>query len=186
MKWTSTIAAAVLAGFTASCVPQGADSESSAKITSLTNALDDAKQRISLLENANKVNELIAASGNQAYLDPTSDGYSTVRTDIGPLLVSFQDGTPKADGTEITLKIGNPSAASLVGVKFHVEYGPRQTASKDWLGSLKQTEYTTVNPVFSGAWSLVKIPLPGIKPDELGYLSVRAETNQVRLNPPYQ
>lgn len=166
---------------------QGTDAKQSAsQIASLNRALGEAEARIEKLESSQKLREILDGSSSRAYLDPMSDGYGIVRTDIGPVLVSFLESAPKADGTEISLQVGNPSSASIVGAKFYVDYNIRQDGSPEWQSTLKTTEYTAINPLHSGSWSKVKIPLPSIKPDRLGYLSIRIDTNEVRLTPAYQ
>lgn len=180
------ITAALFIIATAGCT-QGTDAKQSAsQLASLNRALGEAEARITKLEASQKVQEIIASSSSRAYLDPMSDGYGIVRTDIGPVLVSFLESASKADGTEISLQVGNPSSASLVGAKFYVDYNIRQDGSPGWQSTLKTTEYSAITPLHSGSWSKVKIPLAGIKPDQLGYLSIRIDTNEVRLTPAYQ
>ncbi len=59
-------------------------------------------------------------------LDPTSKGYSAIRTSQGyKLLVDVVDIEPYTDGQKLTLAIGNPYAMSFVGFQLNVEYGPR-------------------------------------------------------------
>lgn len=179
-------AAAILAIAVSGCT-QGTDAaQSASQIASLNRALGEAEARIATLESSQKMRDMLDSSSSRAQLDPMSDGYGIVRTDIGPVLVSFQESNPKADGTEISLQVGNPSSASLVGAKFYIDYNTRQDGTPQWHATVKSTEYTALNPLQSGSWSKVKIPLPSIKPDQLGYLSIRIDTNEVRLTRAYQ
>ncbi len=59
-------------------------------------------------------------------LDPSSEGYSTIRTSQGyRLLVDVVNIEPYADGQKLTLKIGNPHAMSFQGFQLSIEHGPR-------------------------------------------------------------
>jgi hypothetical protein len=187
MSWTKLVGVVLLPAALSSCAQQGPSAaEANAKVAALNTALAEAETRINALEGANRIRAITENSEGKAYLDPTSDGYSLAKTDVGALLVSFQSSAPKADGTEVTFRVGNPTAASLVGVKFHVEYNVRQGDDPNWADSIKSTDYTAVEPLYSGSWSLVRVPLPAIKPDQLGFLAVTLKTNEIRLNQPYR
>ncbi len=186
MRTEAKVIAVVVAALCWGCSPGGSSTEASNEVAALKGALDDVKQRVAVLENTAKLESMMNSATASAYLDPMSDGYSTARTDIGPLLISFQSSSAKADGTEVVIQVGNPSAASLAGAKFLVEYNRRQDGSPEWDSSLRRTQYTALSPLVSGAWNNVTIPLAGIKPDELGYLAVRVETNEVRLSSPHR
>jgi len=181
MKWKGIVIAASLGS--ASCAPQ-VDSAvaGSASVTKLKADMALVEARVAELEASTRLSKVMEQGVSRAYLDPLSDGYSTARTGIGPLLLSFSSSSPKADGTEIVLQVGNPTAASLAGAVFMVDYNVRQDTTSEWGASVKSTEYRSLNVIRAGSWNKVTIPLPGIKPDELGYLAISVVTNEVRLS----
>lgn len=163
-----------------------------------SNEVLSLKYRVQFLEKENSriSNELIALTGristpstkrDVAYLDPAGDtSYQYLETNVSPLLVSYVGAQPVGDSTRITLKLGNMAAATFSGANLQITYGPR--APKEggegliaWSESLRTTEAKVVSELYSGKWNLVTASLPEIKPDQLGYVSVKANLDVVAL-----
>lgn len=120
-----------------------------------------------------------------ALLDPGSEGYSSMDTTIGPLLLVVESVKPMADGSQIALKVGNPHAVSLMGIDLTVTYGSRYEEGNyaDWLSGLSSKEVSLPDPIYSGSWNNLKINLPKKKPDELGHIEISGDINHLSLTP---
>ena len=147
------------------------------EINALRAQLMQASGRIAVLEG--KLQQA------RAEIDPASStGYSEMGTDIGPLLITLNKIEPIADGSRVTLMVGNPHAVTLHGLKLNVKYGPRWDEKQDyfaWEESLREHESSVANSIYSGAWTNVTFSLPGIKPDQLGALSIAGDIDQLSL-----
>lgn len=62
--------------------------------------------------------DLVSDVAGVAYLTPGSQGFSAIKSSIGMLMVSMENVVPYANGSRVTLSIGNPLAASLEGMKL--------------------------------------------------------------------
>ncbi|MCS4236658.1 DUF3251 domain-containing protein [Stenotrophomonas sp. BIGb0135] len=150
--------------------------------------LSEAERRITELEGQSKSFETRLASQLQrerdgkAYLDPSGDGgYGVVHTELGILLVSMSSVSPKADGAEIVLKIGNLSAATFAGAEAEIGYNVRFDGSPDWADKTRTIKTKIANPIRAASWNKMSTSLPGLRPDQLGFLSVTVTPNEVRL-----
>lgn len=155
--------------------------------------LSDLERRAAVLESQTssldtKLTAFIQLDGDRkAYLDPSGNGgYGAVQTDVGILLVSVSRVSPKADGTELVLEIGNPSSATYVGAEAQIDYNVRYETSANWKEGLRSTKSKIVRPLLPATWNTVTTSLPGIRPDQLGYLAVNVVPDEVRLNKPIE
>lgn len=180
MKATCAVIALSIA--VAGCSQHPADEYLRSKVNGLELELAAANDRISAVETKLSDHNRMHGETAKVYLDPLSDGYTTARTDIGPLLLSVVSSVAKADGTEVMLQIGNPTTGTLAGVMLDVDYNQRVGEGKDWAGSMKSTKYRALTPIRGGSWTSVTVPLPGIKPDQLGYMAIAVATNEIQLN----
>lgn len=126
------------------------------------------------------------SAATYASLDPAgSGGYAKVDTSVAPLLVSFVGTLPNADGTKLELVVGNLTSARFSGGSITVAYAKRAPENADdvaqWNNSIKRTTHTFITPLLAGTWNKMAIPLPGIKPDELGHLVISMEVDTVYL-----
>lgn len=151
--------------------------------------LADLERRTAVLESQSKsldtkLTTYIQLNGDhKAYLDPSGNGgYGAVQTNVGILLVSVSRVSPKADGTELVLEIGNPSSATYVGAEAQIDYNVRYVGSAEWRNGLRTTRTKILKPLLPASWNTITTSLPGIKPDELGYLAVNVDPDEVRLN----
>jgi hypothetical protein len=121
-----------------------------------------------------------------ALIDPAGpDTFQRINTNLTPILVAFYDSSPVGDGTKIKLQIGNISSATMDGIKLRVQYNVRapQDSSKigEWNARARNQNVDLVDRLGPGTWTTVSASLPGIKPDELGFLAVSAELGGVSL-----
>lgn len=141
------------------------------------------ENRVALLEA--RSNDL----ANTAYLDPAGGkGYQYVQTNVAPVIVSFVDSSAIGDGTRVRLQIGNLSSANFSGVALDVQYNKRMPTAAggidEWSKSTLSVTATDPGDVSAGAWAYVDVSLPGIKPDQLGYLAVKVKLDRLSLRQP--
>lgn len=141
------------------------------------------ESRIATLEGRSNV------LADTAYLDPAGGkGYQYIQTNVAPVIVSFVDSSAVGDGTRIRLQIGNLSSANFSGVALDVQYNKRMPSTADgvddWNKSLMSIKATDPGDVSVGSWSYVDASLPGIKPDQLGYLAVKVKLDTLSLRQP--
>jgi hypothetical protein len=136
----------------------------------------------------NQFVELSQKSGtSQIFLDPASSGgYTKLDTSVAPFLITFSGTSPNADGAKLELLIGNISTARFSGGSLTVTYGPRAPTNQDevpaWNAGLKTSTQPFATDLRAGTWNKVSIPLPGIKPDQLGHLRVSMDVDRVFLS----
>lgn len=172
----------------------------SMKINDLESKISDQKDEISSLQaNISKLTSDIAIinlkddSHKYAILDPSSmDGFQRIDTSIASLTVTLKDVRSLADGSRVVLTIGNITNATINGVKLTVDYGSRQpkysNEDKDyyekfnkWSASLSHKEADLTDALYPGAWNVVEVSLPGVKPESLGFIKLTADANQISL-----
>lgn len=118
-------------------------------------------------------------------LDPAGgSGYQTLETNVVPLLVSFEDAQPIGDGTRVKLQVGNMTTATINGLALTVSYNRRNDGAADWSSSVKFADSKVASDLAPGAWTNVFVSLPGIKPSDLGFLSIQASVDNLSLRLP--
>ena len=135
--------------------------------------LANAEKRIDALEK--KISDLeidkIFSDGEKvAWLEPSEKGYSFAKTDIGSLTFSMEKVEPYADGTRLTLKIGNPTSARITELTAKIAWGKRdenQTTTE--LGSKK----ITLDNIGPASWTVKTVDVPAVPPTQFGYLSIQ-------------
>jgi len=143
----------------------------------------DLASRVKALESAQ------ANAPNSAFFDPAGGpGYPYLSTNVSPVVVSFLDVSPIGDGAKVRLRVGNLSTATYSGIRLDVTYNrrvPQDSTQLDaWNERKKDVSANDASDLAPGAWSIVEASLPGIKPDELGYIVVKAHLDNIRLRSP--
>lgn len=181
-----------LAVLCAACQQQGpyADPVQSAKISQLEARISAIEEDSSLVRKqldaarAELVVLRFSSPIRPALIDPSDgDGYSSMGTSIGALLVTFQSIEPIGDGSRVTILVGNPHAATLNGLNLNVAYGNRQGDQPEqaWLDGLKHTKKEAIQTFPSNSWTRVSFSLPGLKPDEVGHIRIHGEVGRLSL-----
>jgi hypothetical protein len=106
-------------------------------------------------------------------LKPGDQGYSTVRYDLGVMTARLEDIKPYANGSKVSIMLGNPSAARINGLKARVEWGAvdKDGFPRNDTGKARQVSFPeTLSP---GTWTKVEVVLDGFPPAELGFVRLR-------------
>jgi hypothetical protein len=178
----------------------------SAENKKLQDEISASKSKIGLIEIINKIqtdrarefykrlNSLESRVRDSATIDFVSKGYSRVDTESGFLLLVFHDVQPFADGAKVILEIGNPLAVNFRGLRIKAKWGRREPEYKDdtdsdkwlkdyedWGKSLHKKEFDLTDVLRSEYWNRISLILPDTKVNDLGYLNLTLETNQVSM-----
>lgn len=142
-------------------------------------AIDELELRVRIIE----LNNSEDFTG-WANLDPAGGrSYQVAETNIAPVLVSFTSATPIADGSQVRLQVGNLSTARFGGAELTLRYNKRMPQDEELRGSWFKTQRETTAKISEslvpGTWNVISVSLPGIKPDELGYLSIKVKLDTV-------
>lgn len=124
-----------------------------------------------------------------AYLDPAAGpSYMVAETNVSPILVSFTSVQAVADGSTVSLKLGNLSTARFSGAKLYARYNVRAPSEDSergaWLKRQRVAEAKVNGDLIPGMWNVVQVSLPGIKPDALGHLEIKVELDTVYMSTP--
>jgi hypothetical protein len=143
------------------------------KIAALESKLATLETRFSELSQQVNQAEFLRDWEGIAYLTPGSDGYSSIKTDLGTLTVSLKDIQPYANGSRVTLQFGNLTSATIDGLKAKLYWGSIEKDGKRKTTESKSREVTFTQSMVSGAWTNADVVLEGVPPTELGYVTVR-------------
>lgn len=158
-------------------------SEAQKRITALAQQNEELKAKLSVMEGlASEVaqmkrshdwEKIVRDFDKVAYLTPASDGYATVRYDLGALTISFANVEPYANGSRVTLMFGNPLSASINGLQAKIEYGAVDENGMPQNEEGKSKDLSLSETLAGGAWTSVPIILEGIPTDKLGFVRIR-------------
>jgi hypothetical protein len=158
-------------------------------------ALEAQTQRIQELEK--KVLHLQLQASREtnkwksAEFEPTDEGYQRIDSSVASFAVSIGNLQPYGDGSKLTVKIGNPSAATFSNGKLNVKYGPRYPELEDPKfaekvaeieSKVRTKEIALTKNIAGGSWNPNQVILPGIKPDALGYVQISIQTDTIHLS----
>lgn len=108
-----------------------------------------------------------------ALLTPGDTGYIVVKFDLGSMTVRMTDIQPYANGSKVTLVLGNLTFAHVNGVKANLEWGKVTQSGAPDEGSLKAKEVSFAETLRPGAWNNVSVVLDGVPPQDLGFVRLR-------------
>jgi hypothetical protein len=154
------------------CVDESRVAGLEARVTELAKA----NEKIASLETQVRdlsFKQMLKSWGEVAYLTPGSDGYASIRFDLGVLTIAIDDIQPFANGSKVTLRVGNPLAAKINGLKATIDWGEvdEKGMPKNEAGKSKEVVFTEQLP--SGTWTRVNLVLDGVKTEKLGFIRVR-------------
>lgn len=147
--------------------------DQSSKISTLENKMASIEAEINELKQTIEVNSMVSNIDKIAYLTPGSDGYSLVKSDLGVLTVSIVNIVPYANGSKITLKFGNLSAATIDGLKATLEWGSVDKNGMPDNKNAKSREVSFNDPLIAGSWKNSNVVLEGVQPQALGFVRLK-------------
>ena len=164
-------------------LPEGCDRDTRVdgmqrQIQDMTKSLDELKKEVETLKNDSSWDQFRRDLEGVAYLTPGESGYSVVRTDFGPLTVTLEDIKPYANGSRVSLKFGNPMAATLTDVSATVEWGSVDEKGSPRNDQSKSRELPFNKSFQAGHWTTVEVVLDTIPPNTLGFVRIRDLKNK--------
>ncbi len=157
-----------------------------AKVTKLGTQLTSLETELQKL----KVDVLILKQPkNSVSIDIGSKEYQLVETNVGPLLVALRDVKPYLNGQKLTIALGNPWFTSYSGAEFKLtwaktlEFGKPDFDYEEWKKTKQEKTVKITNTLSSGSWNPVEIVLTPATPDQLGYLNLEINLDQLSLRP---
>jgi len=147
--------------------------DNSSKVPALESKVASLEKEIADLKQTIELNQMLSGFDKVAYLTPGSDGYSLVKSDLGVLTVSISNIAPYANGSKVTLKFGNLSAATIDGLKAKLEWGSVDKDGTPNNENAKSRDVSFNEPLMSGSWTNSNVVLEGVPPQELGFVRLR-------------
>ena len=161
-----------------SCTQDGRVETLEAKVTALEKQIEQLQYRVRLQSE-------IKDWDRTAYLTPGSNGYATVRMDLGYLTVNLANIAAYANGSKVSLTFGNLTSATINGLKATIEWDPVDDKGMPKNEEAKSREIKLTESLYSGAWNRADVVLEGIPPTALGFVRVRDVSHQgIRLRGP--
>jgi hypothetical protein len=145
-------------------------------VTALTRKLAALEVKVADLE-AQLIG--LQMSGYSVDLDASGSAdanYYPLRCSVGTLLLSFSKAEPYLDGQRLTLRIGNPTSASLRGFSFTIRWGKRRPADNSkwyaWYLSLQRKTVRFTDTLAPGRWGSVDVVVSPADAGDLGSLDI--------------
>lgn len=130
---------------------------------------------------ASKLAEAVSSSHTHqsfAMIKPTDEHYNTIQTNLLPVLVSLKSIEPIANGSRVTVRVGNPHLVLFNGAELVITPFRDHGAGGDSLQPITHPFLGTLPP---GTWTEISFNV-GVKPDEIFLLMVGVELDVIRLN----
>jgi hypothetical protein len=138
----------------------------------------ELKTQVEALQNQQALAEFLQDADRTVYLTPGSTGYSVIRCDLGFLTVSLDNIQTYANGSRVTLQLGNLTNATINGAKASLEWGRTNEKGLPRLDAASRSREVTINrSLRPGAWTTVPVVLEGVPPSELGFVRVKSITH---------
>lgn len=131
-----------------------------------------------------QVDDLPVIPGRTIDLTPTEKEFQFLSTPAGMLAFSVADIAAMGDGSEVSLKIGNLTSATINTLQFHASWGSLDANGDLNIANFRQGDKTIGVPLQPGTWNSVKVTFAGIPPSQMGRISIEtpAVTNVTLLN----
>jgi hypothetical protein len=110
---------------------------------------------------------------DEIILRPSEKGFGAVRTNLGILVISFENIEPYADGSKVKLNIGNLQVGTFSDIKATIEWG---TLGKDGFLDViaqKTKDLTLSGEFISGRWNPYELTLEEIPPDKFSFIRLK-------------
>lgn len=151
----------------------GGCSQASTVDAALTGRVDSLTRALTALEGRVEIMSLLDDGEGVAYLTPGNDGYSVVRMDLGQITVQLENVQPYANGTQVTLRIGNPLSATIQRLSMSLEWGSLLADGSPDNANARDKSVTFSEDLPAGSWSRLRVVLEGTPPDAFGFVRIR-------------
>lgn len=166
------------------------EDKQSADDHSLTVDIASLKKQISDLQSEQfetglKVSQLVT---KEAYFTPAEQGYSTIATPAGNLVVSLVDLQKYASGYKVFFHIGNPTLATFkdtkLTVKWNKEWDSKKVSWADWKSGERSTEIKIKEDILPARWNKVSAIISPAKAEDTAQIRIELNTDVISLMQP--
>lgn len=152
------------------------------QIQVMNKSLDELKKEVETLKRDASWDRFTRDMETIAYMTPGDSGYSVLKTDFGSLTVTIKNIQSYANGSRVTLRFGNPNAATLLDVSATVEWGSVDEKGSPRNDVAKSKDIPFNKSFEAGHWADVDVVLEELPPSTLGFIRVRDLKNKgIRL-----
>jgi Protein of unknown function (DUF3251) len=181
--------AGAMISFLIGCSEKDRITELENQLTALESRLAAEKKGTDMLHDVLRTltsrHERLLEPYGDTYLTPGSSGYGLIFADLGPLTVSLKNVQAYANGSRITLEIGNLSSAAIVGLKTKVEWGPTDKEGLPIETKVRKREINFNEILQSGSWNVVEFVVEATQPQEIGFVRFKSASHgAIRLKRP--
>lgn len=164
---------AIVALLSSSCADRNRLSALEAKAAALERDVSTLKADLADLEARVRVDETLDAISSVAYLTPSADGYSQIRTDLGFITVYLANVEAYANGSRVTLTFGNPLSATIGNPTLTLEWGTATQTARS-TGENVRSKTTQLNrSLQAGGWTSIDVVLDGTPSSELSFVRIK-------------
>jgi uncharacterized coiled-coil protein SlyX len=140
------------------------------RLRALEGGLQNQQQGLTALQNRVASDESARNRESGVELKPGVDGYKVVSTDLGKLTVRIQKVESSANGSRVTLEVGNLTSADIRGLKATVQCGGLDSQGQPDYATAQSRAITFNGELKSGRWANLSMTLEGVPPDKLGFI----------------
>jgi hypothetical protein len=115
----------------------------------------------------------VANGVRSATLIVSEKDFGFLPSDVGSLALSVQNVEPYADGSRVSLRVGNTSSATITELGLKLQWGPTGPDGKPDFTASHDGEREFVN-ILPSSWNMRTINLPGTPPNKLGWIDLRS------------
>lgn len=173
MSWVRLSLFTVLLTFATGCADQARVATLEKRTAELESTVKSLKDSVDRLDREKSFDQFIREAESVAYLTPGSEGYSVIQMDLGHMTVMLHNVQAYANGTRITLRLGNLTSATINGAKAKLEWGRVDAKGTPDNDNARSREVS----LRAGAWTEVNVALEGVPPAEFGFVRVREMTH---------
>lgn len=147
--------------------------EANKRIETLEQQVQEIRSAIDEFQRQESLNNFFKDIDKFAFLTPGDEGYAAIRFDLGILTMRLADIKPYANGSKITLEIGNTLSARIDGLKMKIEWGKVDDKGLAVNDIAKAKDIVLNEHLRPGAWTKTSIVLDGVPPSALGFVRLR-------------
>lgn len=167
-------AVAVLSGCAKPASTAGGTGEMEARLQSLEAQVGDLR---------NDLFSKTYRSTETVWLTPTEKGFGFLDTDAGTLAFSVDGIRARGDGSEVDIRIGNATSATITKLKLHATWGPVGSDDAFVQGRYREADKDIDGAILPGSWNRQTLLFAGIPPAQMGRIVLsKPEIASIRLN----
>ncbi|WP_203309793.1 DUF3251 domain-containing protein [Sphingomonas beigongshangi] len=162
----------------ASCAKPASQGDRSAELEARLQVLEGevGNLRNELYQKTYKTTETV-------WLTPTEKGFGFLETEAGTLAFSVEGIHARGDGSEVDVRIGNATSATITGLKFHAAWGPVGSDDAFVQGRYREADKDISGAILPGSWNRQTLLFAGIPPAQMGRIVLsKPEIGSIRLN----